>query len=323
MIEIPVPRRFHSTKFTDETRLAIETISLGERLRMIEDMHVDHPQFRQHYKFVRDFHHPVGGDVVGRGQMKMLVGDFRSGKTRVAEHYEADVNRQRAERHRVPVVHVECASNWTAKHVMIATIEKLTGKTQSDKPQTEQLVKATMRTLKNYNVELWIIDDVGWPLSKRSSLSNDLMSNLKKVQRDRLCNILLVGSAATHRQIEVSHLYIGGLLHRQVHGLDWHRGGKDDYVFYLDDLDDLLPFRRKSGLAMYAPDFYDLSKGSPAFTGLHVGEAAQNAIRDGADRIEIKHLVEMSLEAKSIGDPFNHFVDTLKDEHVGLRELIK
>ena len=151
----------------------------------------------------------------------------------------------------------------------------------------------------------------------------DLMTNLRTVRDAGLCNILLVGSAATHRLIEAGHPYIGCLANHVVTGMDWHRGGRDDYTMYLDELDELLPFRRKSGLAVWAAHFYDLSNGSPAFTGLHVRDAAERALKANAENIRHEHLRAMGVHFRRPGDTFTHFVDRLEDHMVGRREMPK
>ena len=102
MIGLRAPRTFHTTRFTEETRKAVDRIPMAERLEMVKTMHVDHPAFREGYRFVERLHYPVGEGIVGKGQMKMLVGDFRSGKTRIVERYAADVNGRRSDRKRTP-----------------------------------------------------------------------------------------------------------------------------------------------------------------------------------------------------------------------------
>jgi hypothetical protein len=323
MIELPAPRTFHTTRYTEESRKAVGELPMAERLKMAKTMHVDHPAFREGYRFVERLHYPVGQGIVGKGCMEMLVGDFRSGKTRIVERYAADVNGRKADRKTTPVLHVECTSNWSAKQVFIAAIKGLTGATQSERPGTELLAALAMEMIHRFGVELWVIDDVGWVLHKSTRYATDLLTNLRKIQQAGLCNILLVGSAATHRLIEIGHPYIGCLPNHVVIGMDWHRGGRDDYVMYLDELDELLPVRRKSRLAVWAAHFYDLSNGSPAFTGLHVEDAAKRALAVGAERIEHEHLVAMGVHVRRPGDTFTHFVDRLDDKMVGLREVPK
>lgn len=319
MIGLRAPRTFHTTRFNDETRRTVGDLPMSERHRMVETMHVDHPEFRKGYRFVQDLHFPVGEGIVGKGQMKMMVGDFRSGKTRIVERYAAGVNGRRADRKTTPILHTECASNWSAKHVFIAAIEALTGATQSDRTSTGLIAKLAMEMLHRFGVELWAIDDVGWVINRNTRYAADLLTNVRRTRDAGICNILLVGSAATHRLIETGHPYIGRLANHVVVGMDWHRGGRDDYVMYLDELDELLPFPRKSGLAVWAAHFYDLSNGSPAFTGLQVQDAAERAFRENAECIRHEHLVAMGIHFRRPGDTFTHFVDRLEDHMVGRR----
>lgn len=316
---------FHMTRFDDEARRNVGSQSHADRKRMIDTLHVDHPAFEEGYEFVRDLHYPVGSGLVGRGDMKMLVGNFRSGKTRIVERYAADVAAQRGDASKTPVLHVECTANWTAKNVMVDAMEQLTGLTQSDRPTMTMLTKLASEMIKRFGVELFVVDDVGWVLGKGEKAAAALLTNLRKIQTSGLCSLLLVGSAATHRSIEKGHPYIGRLRHHEVAGMDWHGGGMSDYMMYLDEMDELLPFPRKAGLGTprYAPYFYDLSAGSPAFTGLYVRDAAERALREGTDRIEHRHLVAMGKKATSVDDPFTPFVDRLDPKLVGRRETVK
>lgn len=321
MIGLPQPRIFHTAVFDEKTRLTAGDIPLAERLAMVDNMHVDNPSYEEGFEFVKHQHFPGGGDVVGKASMKMLVGDYRSGKTRIIERYAADENGRRADRKRTPVLHIECMSNWSAKNVMIAVIEQLTLATQSSRPSLDLLTKLAMHTLRLFQVELLVIDDVGWIVDNGTKYARDLLTNLRNLQKVGFFNIRLVGPAATHRTIETGQDSIGCLPHHEVIGMDWYGGGQDEYVMYLDDLDDLLPFREKSGLGAYAPYFYDLSKGSPAFTGIYVADAAHRAFRDGADKIEHRHLVAMGVKMRSLKDTFTPFVDGLPEDMVGLRKL--
>ncbi len=234
---------FHTAKFEDATRRDVVALGHEERMWMIGHMHVDHPAFDRGYGFVRDLHFPVGQGIPGKGDMKMLVGNYRSGKSRIVERYAADVATSCGDCPETRVLHIVCTSNWTAKTVMVAIVNKLTRLVQSDKPSVELLTRLALEMIARFGVQLLVVDDIGWVLSKGERAASSLLTNLRKIQEAGLCSVLLVGSAETHRSIAKGHAYIGCLRSHGVAGMDWHDGGQHDYMLFLDALDDLLPVR--------------------------------------------------------------------------------
>ena len=323
-------RDFHDQPLSPEDRATVAGLGIAERKRMVDDLHIPLDGFQKAKEFIRSHHFPVTGAPHDVGKFHLLLGEWRSGKSWPVIHYEQEVNEARGSRDVHPVVHVTCGEGWGAKQVLIAIGTAITGNPVSERYGMRLLTSLVVNLLKQFKVELIVIDELNEVMSKgKGQQSSLLLSSLRAILDQRLCNVIGVGEPWIYKTVKTNHGYLGGrggLLNHTVRSQDWHSTeGMENYMVFLNNVDARLPFPKPSGIGIpkYAAHFYDLSKGSIGYTMSYVAAAAFMALDAGSAKIEHDHLVAMGVEARGPKDTFTHFVDQLEPKLVGRRDAKK
>lgn len=311
------PKTYHDQRLSPVERKQMSNLPPAERQRLIETLLVRYPHYRAVSKFVAGFHHPVVGGTHDRGHVGALLGATRSGKSWVLRDYAARFPARDGERAvESPVIYVEIHNDMAAHDVAVAFFEAL-GYVSVPNIKTRALMKNIIAVLPDHKVELAILDDLDNALrSKQRGYASTILGFIKGILDKDCCNILCAGRAALYDTLAAAEQIKGrgGLPQKTLQPYRWQVAAERDQIrLLLDEIDERLPFARKSGLADpdLAGHFYHVSGGLIGLIMNYIRPAAYAAINAKADRLERSHLVEAARKLMPPGARFVPFHDQL------------
>ncbi|MBY4607472.1 TniB family NTP-binding protein [Rhizobium sp. 9T] len=287
---------FHSTEFTTpEERLAASLKSPLERQAMITNLLVPYPQFQRVKNNVARFHRPVDGGSHGVGWIGGVLGSSRTGKSFILQSYAAENPPIPTEfGYDFPVVYLEARAEWDALEFG-RQIYHGTGASAIPRMSTAALNTMSANRVKQFNVQLVVIDDAQFLFSTPGRKQTAFISLIKHLADQRTCNILLVGTPSIEQAVQNDpHLLNrGGFPRFRVREFD--RNTPDDrgrFRFFLTEVEKRLPFAEPSNLARkeYVEDFLNVSEGSIGKAMNIIIAAGHMAINEGRNCISAQHL---------------------------------
>ncbi|MEH3144643.1 MAG: TniB family NTP-binding protein [Methylobacterium frigidaeris] len=297
-----------------------------ERQQLVGSVLVRYPGYKAAHAFVSSFHKPVVGGTHDRGNLGALLGASRAGKSFVLKDYESSFPSERVHGAITrPVVYIEIKNDMTPDDVARYFLFAL-GYKSIPKVKTQVLMDMAIEALPDHRVDLVMLDDIDNSLANpRAMYVKKTMGFIKGILDSGTCNVLCSGRMALYRILNGSEQVEGrgGLPNTVIEPYRWRIPSEREQVcLLLDGIDNRLPFRAKSDLGSpeRAAHFYDLSGGLIGRMMNVIKSAAHEAINDGSDHIEDKHLVYAAKLRMAPGATFVHFQDVLDPERVDLAE---
>lgn len=319
-------RTFNDTKLTSEERARVSVLPPVERQELVGAVLVRYPGYKEAFRFVSTFHRPVVDGTHDKGNLGALLGQSRAGKSFMLQDYAASFPSGKGSGAITrPVVYIEIKNDMTP-HDVASYFHFALGYRSIPKVKTQVLMDMAIEALPDHQVELVILDDIDNSLANtRTGYVKKTMGFIKGILDSGTCNVICSGRMALYgilngaEQVEGR----GGLPNAVIRPYRWRIPSEREKVcLLLDGIDNRLPFRAKSGLGTTerAAHFYDLSGGLIGRMMNVIKSAAHEAINDGSDHIEDRHLVYAAKLRMAPGATFVHFQDVIDPERVDLDE---
>jgi hypothetical protein len=312
---------FHTEKFdTGEKRAAAAALPAGERQRMVETLLFQYPMFKRVSDEVARFHYPVACGSHGRGMIGGVLGESRSGKSFICQHYATKYPVRVVDEGEIyPLLYLEARGDWTPYH-MAEQIFMATGAKSVPSMKTPALITACYRRLLKARTELIIVDDAQFLLLEPKGRALSIFKSLIKGIADlNSCNVLLSGLPSLQAFVESDAQLCGrgDFPHWSVKPLDWSLlAERHQFLLLLDGIDTRLPFRKPSGLATanHAADFYHATGGMIGRVMNIIKDAAYRAINSESACIMVDHLQIAAQARMKVGETYRPFRDNRSGE---------
>lgn len=316
------PSIFHDKRLSQTERVEAALRSPAERQRMIETLLVRYPRHRAMSKFIASFHRPVKDGTHDHGHIGVLLGATRSGKSWVLRDYMTGfppVHKDGIVEK--PVLYIEIMDDMAAHDVVRSTFMAL-GYVSVPQVKTDALMAMVIEALPDHGVELIIFDDVDNALrSQRTGYAKKILAFIKGILDKDYCNILCSGRYELYRILAAAEQIKGrgGLKQAVLEPYRWQvREEREQVRLLLDEIDERLPFAKKSGLADpdLAAHLYAVSGGVIGQMMNYIEPAAYEAMNDRADRIERDHLIHAAKSLMAPGTSFVPFRDKVDPQRL-------
>lgn len=316
------PSSFHDKRLSQTERAEAALRSPAERQRMIETLLVRYPRHRAMSKFIASFHRPVKGGTHDHGHIGVLLGATRSGKSWVLRDYISAFPAVQTDGIvEKPVLLITVMDDMAAHDVIRSTFLAL-GYLSVPHIKTDALMAIVIEALPDHGVELIIFDDVDNALkSQRTGYAKKILAFIKGILDKDCCNVLCAGRSELYGILAAADQIKGrgGLKQTVLEPYRWQvRDEREQVRLLLDEIDERLPFARKSGLADpdLAAHLYAVSGGVIGQMMNYVEPAAYEAMNDRANRIERDHFIHVAKSLMAPGTSFVPFRDKVDPQRL-------
>ncbi len=305
---------FHTTAFkTPEERDLASRLSPAERQAMVKNVLYPYDQFVAVTKQIEKFHYPVVGGAADTGWMAGIIGEYRSGKSFIIQHYARQFPELLTDTgFEQEVVYLQARQDWDSLELG-RQIYHATGAPTVPRISTSTLNTQATRRIVDCKVKLLIVDDAHCLLGAAGRRRTVFVSLIKHLlDQANACNVLLVGPSVVERSMETDMQMIGrgGFPRFRVDGFDIKtKPGRDEFRIFLHGVDERLPFKALSELSTkrYLTDFIEVSDGSLGMVMNIVIAAAYEAINDGTACIMRHHLEQAAKDRMPAGKTYRPF----------------
>lgn len=308
---------FHETPFRDpEARRKASLLSDEERMEMVNRLLVPYVTFEESVSFIRKRHRPNPRGGYSKGKVYGLLGESRTGKSYACMYYARSLRVEDPgdDGFVCPVVYVPVPGKPTVEAV---TNRLLRGTRMQSISYTnaEDAKETCVKRLLRARSELVIFDDSQFMFFARSpGLVDDFFDLVKRIVDTRRMNVLLCGEEKVYDYVRSNdHLFKrGSFPHLVVKALVEVKPNKPKFKALLESIDDRLPFLRSSnfGAQHVVDDFHRISGGMIGLVMNIIIDAAEMAIADGSDCIELRHLQEQA-DDRFQDDTYKYFRSTV------------
>jgi hypothetical protein len=289
----------------------------SERQLIVKDLFIDHDRLREVTSAIRSYHMPVEGGVPDFGNLSVIAGEPRTGKTFAFERYAKQFELEHGATgviRRVVLVDIPVDCNLRSLAEQIADQLNIG---HSYRTNTRGLIGAILRELVTQKVEFMIFDETQevFDIDRKKALK-DARGFLRKILNLRTLNVCVGGLIETYNLMAADKQLKGrGMLRRHiVHPYNWENAQERlDFRLLCDLIDEGLPFKEKSGLGspIFAQRLYYVTDGIIGLLKEFVFAAACRAMNADADKVEMRFFAEVWDSCKPIGEAFNPFADDI------------
>ena len=288
---------FHVKAFeNEEERAKASELPVDQRQDMVTNLLVPHRRFDAGRTFLRErYHTPVSGGRHAAGWIGGLLGESRTGKSFLAQYYASQHPPVLEDTgYRIPVAYVEAREDWD-RIEFAPQIFHATAASTVPRMTLSSMNSTVTRRLSDLRVQLLIIDDAHFMFQRSRNKAASHAALIQHIANQKTCNILLVGLPSVQSAVEdnVQLLNRGQFPHFALRDFDYGKpGGRGRLKLFLSDVDDRLPFARRSGLHAeeYLEDFIMIAGGSVGKAMNVIVPAAYMAINHGSACITREHL---------------------------------
>lgn len=307
---------FHEFSFRDPAaRRKASCLPDEDRMDMVNNLLVPYVTFEESVAFIKKRHRPNPRGGYSKGKVFGLLGESRTGKSYACMYYARSLRVNGG--FVCPVVYVPVPGKPTVEAV---TNRLLRGTLMQSISYTnaEDAKETCVKRLLRAKTELVIFDDSQFMFfSRYPALVDDFFDLVKRIVDTRRMNVLLCGEEKVYDYIQSNeHLYKrGSFPYRTVRALVEVKPSKPKFKALLESIDDRLPFLKSSnfGVQHVVDDFHRISGGMIGLVMNIIIDAAEMAIAEGSDCIELRHLQEQA-DDRFPDDTYKYFRGPVRAE---------
>ena len=285
---------------------------VAERQIKSESIFVGHAKHEAATTAIQRFYMPIEGGIHSRGSICALIGPSRTGKTyaasKVFAQHQPKIGADGVKR---SVVLVDCPIEGGPRAILDSTAAAL-GMNVSPRVTNSNLILALMRELQRSEVEFVIFDEAQelFPEKNKKILSFSRKLLRKMLNLNRF-SILCIGLPETYYIIAEDSQLIGrgGLPYKWLEPYNWTDPTDQKHFRVLcQKFDEEMPFEM-SGFADpgFSYRLFKATKGCIGTLKVYMIAAGEYAIRDGSDKVELRHFADAYDERKRPNETRNPF----------------
>lgn len=262
------------------------------RFQLIAALRYDYPDFALGAKFLKRFHFKSEKlKIYNTGKIGAIIGEFRSGKTCLVQSSFSFEAVEREGHKEFLALYVECRKDWDKKEFGRGVMTTL-GRPPKLNISVATLNTKTFERMEQLGVKLLVLDEFHLLLAN-PALRDFALDLIRSIHRKGFCNVLLVGPTEVEAVIKKRKDLFGSGNFPRAYLSDFDTTGDQEYRYklFLGGIDDRLPFRKPTNFLKkeFYNDLRNLSRGSPGLSMNLIRAAADLAVEDNSDALELDH----------------------------------
>lgn len=284
------------------------TSSIAERQLKQNSIFVDHANHQEATSAIRRFYKPVDGGLHGRGNICALIGESRTGKSysasEIVSQNQPEIGANGIKRR---ILLIECPIEGGNRAILDSIADAL-GMNVSPRMTNSNLINALLKELVRAEVEYVIFDEAQELFPEKNK---KVLSFSRKLLNLQQFNILCIGLPETYSVIAEDSQLIGrgGLPYKRLRPYDWSdEEDRTNFRVLCHKFDEEMPFDLSGlGSQEFSYRLFKATKGCIGLLKSYMVAAGNIALRQGAEKLELRHFAEAYDERKRPGETRNPF----------------